>query len=444
MNHEHSTTNKVKYGDVSTDDKLIHMILDNIPRNLLNNPTLTWLDPACGKGNFMIALLHRLMISLTPIFPNTTLRRQHILTKMLYMIEINQEYIPFLKQKFPGSNIIQQDFLTFSQDIPFDCIIGNPPFNSLGLKKVPTNTNRNKKEDGKTIWPSFVRHAISLLRENGLLSFILPSIWMKPDKAQIYPLLTHYYLEKIRCFTNTETNQLFHGNAQTPTCFFSLYKKSSPVGVTSLYDSTIQHYIPYLFSPNEPLPVFGASIFAKLRPYVKMYGTPDFIKTNMAPKNVTLSRERTDTHSYKNIRTCILKDNIQPTLVYEYSSSPLIFSGEPKLVLAHKMYGFPYYDRYGDYGISRRDNYVLLNQTRSQYERWRDFLSTKFALYLFEGTRYRMKYLERYVFQLIPDITKIPHFPIVINDEQIATFFQLTDKEKKGIYSLHQKNYKKH
>ena len=62
------------------------------------------------------------------------------------------------------------------------------------------------------------------------------------------------------------------------------------------------------------------------------------------------------------------------------------------------MYGFPYFDRTGEYGISNRDNYVIINSdyTDDDFIKLRDFLSTKTALYLFETTRYRMKYLEKY------------------------------------------------
>ena len=37
-------------------------------------------------------------------------------------------------------------------------------------------------------------------------------------------------------------------------------------------------------------------------------------------------------------------------------------NNEAKLILTHKMYGFPFYDISGIYGISARDNYVLLEK----------------------------------------------------------------------------------
>ena len=44
-----------------------------------------------------------------------------------------------------------------------------------------------------------------------------------------------------------------------------------------------------------------------------------------------------------------------------------------------------------------------------------------------------MKYLEKYVFEMIPDITKLEDFPRIINDETLAEYFQLTSLERNAI-----------
>ena len=120
---------------------------------------------------------------------------------------------------------------------------------------------------------------------------------------------------------------------------------------------------------------------------------------------------------------------------------PLAHYKEPKLVLAHKMYGFPFLDITGNYGISNRDNYVINNRSLLDLMKIREFFSTKTALYLFETTRYRMKYLEKYIFQIIPDITKLDGFPDIINDETIADYFGFSETDRKNIQCLHKKNY---
>ena len=68
-------------------------------------------------------------------------------------------------------------------------------------------------------------------------------------------------------------------------------------------------------------------------------------------------------------------------------------------------------------------------------------VKTNTALYLFECTRYRMKYLEKYIFQIIPDIARLSNFPREINDETIADYFGFTKEERDAIISLHSTSY---
>jgi hypothetical protein len=105
------------------------------------------------------------------------------------------------------------------------------------------------------------------------------------------------------------------------------------------------------------------------------------------------------------------------------------------------MYGFPYFDEFGTFGISNRDNYVICNRTKEDIEIMKAFFSTKTALYLFESTRYRMKYLEKYAFELIPDITQFADFPNTIDDDTIADYFGFDKLERQSIKALHKKNY---
>jgi hypothetical protein len=106
------------------------------------------------------------------------------------------------------------------------------------------------------------------------------------------------------------------------------------------------------------------------------------------------------------------------------------------------MYGFPYLDISGNYGISNRDNYVIIKDNISDLIRIQKFLSTNTALYLFETTRYRMKYLEKYAFDIIPDISLLEDFPEEINDDTVAEYFKFDELDKKAINSLHNKRYK--
>ena len=434
QNFSVSIHNKIQFGEVNTPFSIIHQMLDMIPKKYLENPHIQWVDPACGCGYFPMILYKRLMNSLQKVIPSDTIRSQHILEKMLIMIELNPQHHHSLTTLFgTNASIYIQDFCTWvpSSTIHPTIYIGNPPYNSNGIKKVPTNTTHNKRKDGNTIWTNFIHHAVHCMKQGDYMLFLVPSIWMKPDKAGIYNLLTNYKLHKIRTYTNTETARLFKQKAQTPICMFLMEKKKNDF-IVSLYNKFQTCYEPYQYSYGEPIPLCGSTIVAKLRPYVKKYGTLQVKKTNMPRKHITISTQPTEIHPYKNVRTCRLH-NTQPILIYEYSNKPCAFYGEKKLILAHKMYGFPYFDVSGTFGISNRDNYIIYGYTDAEFKIIQTFLSTKTALYLFETTRYRMKYLEKYVFEFIPNIANIPDFPTTINDKTIAEFFGFTEIEQKMI-----------
>ena len=162
----------------------------------------------------------------------------------------------------------------------------------------------------------------------------------------------------------------------------------------------------------------------------------------MPGKHVNLSDTKYDKFKYENIKTARL-DGVKPVLHINYSTSPLAFHDVTKLVLPHKMYGFPFMELSGNYGISNRDNYVFYEKSDEELGIIAEFLSTKTALYVYEATRYRMKYLEKYAFMFLPDVTKIPELIAErpITDKTIGVYFGFDEEEKKSVERLHNKTY---
>jgi len=435
---------KLEYGEIYTSFSFINQMLNLFDASVFTDPHKTWLDIGAGKGYFTILLFNRLNIGLTNIIPNELERKTHIVENMLFMIEIKESNCVELKNMFgEKANIIQSDFCCYDDNLLYDYIIGNPPYNSHGIKKVPTNKGMDKKQDGKTSWTNFVIKSLALLKPTtGKLCLIIPLIWLKPDKCNIHGLLTQYKIEKIHCFSSNETNSIFRGEAQTPTCFFILTKIPTDHIIT-LYDRKRQNYVEFTHFIGKPIPVFGSHIIQKMHKWLTKTGSLKVEKTNMPSiKSKLIENPYDKTYPYVNISSCIL-EGVQPTLLINYSNIPQAFYGVKKLVLAHKMYGFPYIDNNGAYGISNRDNYVIINKTDNELQKLQLFLSTNFALYLFEGGRYRMKYLEKYAFEFIPDITKLDDFPLEITDETVADYFGLDKEDQKHISGLHKKKYKR-
>jgi len=453
---------KNNYGIVYTPNPLVVQILDLIPKHYYENPHLKWLDVGAGNGAFTLNLYNRLLTHLATAFPNLESRRHHIIKNMITMCEIYPPHIEKLKSLFvPDANIITSDFLLLNKDlIRFDFIIGNPPYNINGALKTPTNKSLKKNNDGKQIYVDFVKKSLSLLNPDGHLALIIPSLWLKPDKAGLYYALLHnnFVIEKLHCLSTNETQKAFLYKAQTPTCFFYGYlkeetketketKQAKQVSL-AIYDKLNKCFVNYVLRPNYPIPTNGISIINKLLTYVDKVGHLKVYKSNSPPKNSLFYNDnktndnktndyKTNANTNANIQTTKLNKKT-PLLITNYSNNLQHYANQPKLILAHKMYGFPYLDSSGIYGICARDNYILTSADYSlnELQQIQAFLSTKIALFIFSTTNYRMRYLERYAFQFIPAITKLPEFPSLLNLDRISrekliiNFFNFSNNEE--------------
>ena len=368
---------KSLYGEIFTPFSLIEKMFSLFPIEVFSNPDKKWLDSGAGTGFFSIFLYQKLIEGLKKRFPLAKQRHNHIIKNMIYMVEIREENIAKLKTVFGKSaNIYHQDFLSDFHFPVVDYVIGNPPYNSNGVKKVPTNKLKKKKQDGQTIWFDFIKRAISLLKQNGHLLYIVPSLWMKPDKAGAYNYITQFKLHKICCLTNTETNKYFNKEAQTPTCYFTLENKDADYEVL-LHDRQKDEFINHKIQNKGAIPLFAMAVIQKLKKYVEKVGKVDVIKTNMPSKKSLFSQDKpTKNYPFKNIKTCIL-NKLTPELVINYSNIKQAYADQPKLVLAHKMYGFPYLDELGEFGISNRDNYVIVEEKYRRIKNTSGFLFYK-------------------------------------------------------------------
>lgn len=415
---------KVKYGEVLSPEFLVNEMLDMLPGEVFDSSGL-WVDPGAGRGIFGKTVIDRLGEGGAD---------------KVKMVEINKDNVDYLKSLFKdgdsgGENVIWGDYLSMDAsyfDREIDVIIGNPPFNSGGIKKVPANKKSDKKKDGLTCWVGFVRKSLELLRDGGYLCMITPAIWLKPDKAGIYDLLCwENTLMKMRGYSCVEANKIFNYSCQTPVVLFVVKKGSGVGSVVSCYDKFflggVGGWVDYKLVHGEPIPMMGHSIFNKILRYggdrLKVY------KTNMPPKKAIIKRKKEAPCFYSNIKTCVLNGGGECDLVIEYSDIPLAFFGVPKIIMAHKRLGCPVMDHGGNFGLSTRDNYVITvdDYTIEELDTIYRFLNTRLVKFLFECVKYRMNYLEKYVFQLLPDITKLMGFPKkdLITDLSVEKYFGL-------------------
>ena len=165
----------VKHGEVMTPSWLINDILDKfeeIDKDIFKKK-YTWFDPCAGMGNFHIEIYKRLI---------KYHKKEDIINNMLYANEINKKNVFLYKIIFgENSNINCGDSLKLSNDLKYDIIIGNPPYNS------------GTKNTGNTIYQEFIKKFIN--QYNKYFSFINPPCWRKPNTQKcrnygLYDLMT--------------------------------------------------------------------------------------------------------------------------------------------------------------------------------------------------------------------------------------------------------------
>ena len=170
---------KKENGEVFTPLLLVNEMLDKLDqeytkehgKSIFTEKDFKWFDPAVGIGNFPIMIYQKLMTGLKLIITDEEERRKHILEKMLYMSELTAKNVFVCRKIFCGDtyklNLNEGDTLKINPQLlwgvdKFDVILGNPPFQGFGRKKIYINFINNLTKNN--------------LKVNGYFMFITPKL----------------------------------------------------------------------------------------------------------------------------------------------------------------------------------------------------------------------------------------------------------------------------
>jgi hypothetical protein len=147
-------------------EKLAEEMVERLPERLFRSAITTFLDPAFGGGQFLIAIAKRLK--------RYGHSKANILSR-LYGYEDNELYIANANLGvLNGANLSVRkysDYVSKGTDMKFDVVIGNPPFQ-----------DGNKTGGQNKLYGAFSKKSLSLLKENGSLAFITPIPVTRPNK----------------------------------------------------------------------------------------------------------------------------------------------------------------------------------------------------------------------------------------------------------------------
>jgi hypothetical protein len=147
-------------GEVFTPSELVREMLDKIPTNVWENPESKFLDPCMGKGTFIIEIVKRL-VNIYGYSKEDAISR-------VYGYDTCVKYVNYLKR---GGmlNVFHKDFLNEVNDMKFDVVIGNPPYQDFSHKAKKSSLWKKFLEKGNEIKSSY-------------LFFVIPASFASPTK----------------------------------------------------------------------------------------------------------------------------------------------------------------------------------------------------------------------------------------------------------------------
>ena len=365
QNLEVRENEKNKFGEVFTSRVLIDELFDNLPASSWTNPKLTWLDPCSGKGNFLALAYIRLMKGLSKNIRDKVKRSQHILTNMLYMIEINSSSVQELHKLFgKDANISNADFLDnnkkWEKDLgqkQFDIVVGNPPF------QVSKSNKYEGSVGNRTLWDKFLDNIFKedLIKSKGYLAFINPSNWRRPEH-RIYTLLTRENTLKYLHIYGKKDGQTLLG-AQTR---FDLYivQEGSPnkTQKTHIIDEKNKKHIldvsSWPFLPNYSYTKIKSIMVPVTKGIPVIFSAGDYDARK-------LSKKRTKNHRFSVVHN-ITQKGLGIRFAKEKKNAQI---GVPKVLLNFNEQQYPYNDYRGEYGMSQL-TFGIPIKSKKEGEQW--------------------------------------------------------------------------
>ena len=383
---------------------LINEMLDKLEeydKNIFKKD-LKYFDHSCGNGGFMIELYKRLIKYHS---------KDKILKDMLYMSEYNKKNVFLLKIIFgKNSNINEGD--TLKLDIKnkwnidkFDVILGNPPYNSGGIKTWKGD-KLSKTEKNITLWPYFIDYSMNNLKENGWLISINPLTWIKLSSDNHY--LTKYKIKYLELWDASYSKQKI--KAEIPLSWFIINKKENKEKEKTLIKSNdkrhnIYNEEKYYIKENMNLTFCYFSMFEKLYNFTEKIGKFDLKNKKIKGNGNKIKLNDIIDKSNYGVDTYILNEGImmkkinKKDIIEEHKNKKIIFANKTNLK-------YCYIDNIG-YNICGNDNYYIIDNNEDNLKILYDYFNTKLINFIVLNTKYRGQFIEKFIFDYIPDIRNI-------------------------------------
>lgn len=423
------------FGEIFTPISLICEMLDKLPKKVWKNKDLKWLDPANGIGNFPVIVYYKLMDSLKDKIKEEKARSKHIIENMLFMNELTLINVKMSKKIFdmidPNAipNIQQSNFLTdfkpFSDGTDkFDIIIGNPPYNSGGIKAMTTKKIKRDQTKCRTIWTNFITESFKRFKNiDSYLLFLFPASWISL-KSSNGKLITSKQIVYLRYYSCKKAGSLFNkplGGGTIPLTY-CLIKNIATQKDTTIYDNCNKKDVLFNIYKNNFVPTESVEMLRKIYKYTKKYGSlkEKYVQTKEC-KNI--SQIFSKSHPYPVINI------IRKKIIIKYSGGNNDWNNEKKLILSNSSMGYPLYDKDGILYPTSQHHFILYsNNNEKELKQLQSYFLTSLIFYIITITKTSQKFLDNKLFEILPDITKITNKTNITND-LLINLFGLTEQD---------------
>jgi superfamily II DNA or RNA helicase len=429
---------KATFGEVFTPIELVEMMLDNLPAEVWVNPALRWFDPTVGIGNFMVCVYYRLMEGLKGAIPDALARKEHILTRMLFMSEIGAKNITTCRVVFENKcNLHSGDTLqlnvrnTWGFD-KFDVIVGNPPYNKGGIR---SSTGSMLGEKNETLWRAFVEQANDLLVDGGYLCFVTPLAWLKKTEVMepARKILLSNHLSWLALWDDSKAKQGM--SADIPLSFYVMHKSPNVNKLpTHIVSNIVRQGVDTLsdvyLDVEHTIPFAHHGIFDKIRtklakhPEIQLDILRKTVKAEGADMVLPKSYAPGDAFGVSTVR---IKDGV----IVKKMAAPHPDADKRKLIIASKTSFAGAFIDDGRLGLVGSDKCYIVGD---DLEKLKSFFDSKIAAMVCNFTRYRQHFLDRPAYDFVFDVRKIPASELpAVTDEHLANYLGLTLAEKKAL-----------
>ena len=412
-------------GEVFTPRSLINEMLDKLPKEVFSNKELRWFDPAVGIGNFMIEIYWRLMDGLKDEIIDFDERKSHIISKMLYMSELNEDNIKECKRIFREEiNIYEGDTLQMSNEDKFDIIVGNPPYNKGGIRSF---TGKQLGDKNETIWPLFVKKSFDILKNDGYLLFITPLSWLKKSHS-VHNLLLEKRIIWMKLWDNSQSKKMI--NADIPISLY-LVKNNLNEKIKTEITSVLKRRN-LIITSNEYLnkeysiPLAYHSIFNKLTTFIEENNCKLDINTKVI-KSVGEKQKIPKEYNLKDL-WAIDTYRLNEGLIVKKATEQHPDADKKKLIIANKSSFKGAFIDDGKLSLTGAGKYYIIGDN---LELIRDMLNYKISNIISQFTKYGQDFLSNEAFTFIPDIRKLGIKDIT--EDEFYKLLKLTQDEIKQI-----------